>query len=100
MAASSFCCLKVTQNCLNQTSKYATFLHVKFPHSHPLFVLVDFLGDALELNTVVICTCQKVCHHFISELAWYGLWFEIFGCLLVIRCSFLATESVNGQLLA
>ena len=52
MAASSFCCLKVTQNCLNQTSKYATFLPVEFPHSHPLFVLVDFLGDALELNTV------------------------------------------------
>lgn len=32
MAASSFCCLKATQNCLNQTSKYAMFLCVKFPH--------------------------------------------------------------------
>ena len=66
-------------------------------------MLVDFLGDALELNTVAYAknyTCISFTFHFVAELAWYGHWFEIFGYLLVIRCSFLATEGVNGQLLA
>jgi hypothetical protein len=58
------------------------------------FVLGDFLGDAFELNT-----CQNfttfTCH-CVAELAWYGRYFETFGYQLAIRCSFLATESVNG----
>lgn len=39
-------------------------------------------------------------YHCVAELAQYSSYFESFGYLLVIRCSFLAAESVTGQLLA